>query len=1085
MYLIFPQKNYILFFLVLISSFVHAQLSDFNFSVSVTEESCSGNGSITMEVSGLETEAQVTYKLFLYPDLDTPIAQTSSSMFSNLESGDYLVEATQTLDDFQNTQTADATIIDAITVLDFEVDQGYSGVCGDLILVVNILSGNAESFEIISGPVTVPLQTGNTFTNLPEGTYVIRVYDNCGNALTKTYTYLFNDSVLTVSEIEQSNVLINCDEVTIYQVISASNGSQLSYPIVVNFTINFSDGNETTSYSQTYDNGPETELEISTTVTDYAEQTFTVDTVIQDGCGTMVTSTEIVNPNPEINLSEVANVCGNDLIIAISNMLPPFTLQFIQAPIEFNPSDYNDNQGVYSDFVIVFGQEDEGLPFGVYEVSIVDACGNIGEASIELVEELEIPVVNTSNGGCDTESGALSVRIPNRELVSALITAAPINYSNAVPDDVSYLISSNGRLMLNDLPLGNYTLEMIDNCGNTYIEDFEIPEHEIYDFNVSTSVSCSTNLGALNLTGGNGTVASVIFIEAPVEFSQSLPYDYSYAISSQGIFYVEDLPAGNYTIEFTDSCGSQFMFTEIVETYNDDNNESIYVLQQNCGSFDLSILDNDDAVVNQTYWFQKYYPEYDSWGHPNTGVMYNEGELPTDINSISIENGESLLNIFVVGEFRLIKVFQTAVNPNPEAYCFDIFGEFEIESELTINDVFNLNCDGGSGPSDIIVDVSGVPPYNFSIISPIVIDNGAVNVFTDLSAGIYEIRVEDACGSIAATTINTMDLLPVVSLGNPTDMVICSDSNNNQALFNLTEQNTQLLGNQNPDNFTITYHLNQMDADSGNNPISENYENVINPQTVYVRMVHNTLDVCYETDAFQLIVGFAPELGADESTTICEGNSILLSADLGYSSYLWSSGETTRSIVADTEGTYSVTVFNNYGDFYCEATKTYTVVMSGVANIENIISEDFTSNNNFVDIEVSGIGDYEYSLDGVTYQLENHFENLDSGIYTIFVRDRNGCGVSTENISLLNYKKFFTPNGDGENEYWQITGSHLETDMQVFVYDRYGKLLINFSGNDIGWDGRYNGNQMPTSDYWFLVKRSNGLTHTGHFTLKR
>lgn len=1085
MKLIFPQKFSILLCLFLTSQVLSAQLNDFNLSVTTTNETCANNGSITMSVSGITTGANIIYNLYLYPDTDTPIAQTSATTFNSLNSGNYLVEAIQTLNDSQNSQTTDAEIVDVFSVLDFEVGQATTGACNETGLVITTLSGIAESYEIISGPVTVPVQTYNMFSNLPEGTYVIRVYDNCGNALTKTYTLLISNTTYSISDIEQFNVLDNCDEVLINQVIMASSGSQLLYPIVVNYTINFSDGNETTNYSQTYDNGPETELEISTTVTDFGNQTFTIATEVQDGCGTIVTSAEVVDPNPEINLSTVANVCGRDLIITISNMLPPYTLEFIEAPMEFNPLDYNDNQGVYTEFVIVFEQEDVGLPYGIYTVNIVDACGSIGTASIELMEELEIPMLSSANGGCDTETGGLSVSIPNREIVSAIITEAPLSYVNAVPDDISNLIASNGLLLVDFLPIGNYILEMIDNCGNVYTEVFEIPEHEEYDLNVSSSVSCSADIGSLSISGAYGTVESVTFIEAPSEFTQTLPYDYSFAISPEGIFYVDDLPAGDYIIEFTDSCGNEFMFTQIIETYNYDNNDSIYVLQQNCGSFDLTIQDSEGEVINQTYWFQKYYEESDSWGHPNTGVTYNEGDLPSNMNSISLENGESLLNIFVVGSFRLIKVFQSAINPNPDEYCFDIFGEFEINSDLIINDVFNLNCDGGSGPSDIIVDVSGVPPYNFSIISPVVIDNGNDNIFTDLSPGIYEIRVEDACGSIEAITVNSMDLLPVVNLGSTSDLVICSDTNTNQALFDLSQQNTQLLGNQNPDNFTITYHLNQIDADSGNNSISNNYENVVNPQTIYVRMVHNTLDVCYETDNFQLIVGSIPQLGADEFITICEDTSVLISADLGYSSYLWSSGETSRSIVVDAVGTYAVTVSNDYSNFYCDATKTFNIDMSGVANIENIINDDFTSNSNFIGIEVSGIGDYEYSLDGINYQPENYFENLDSGIYTVFVRDINGCGVSSENISLLNYKKFFTPNGDGENEYWQITGSQLETDMQIFIYDRYGKLLINFSGNDIGWDGNYNGNLMPTSDYWFVVERSNGLTHTGHFTLKR
>lgn len=1082
---IFPLKRCVLFCLFLASQLVFAQLSDFNFSVTTIDESCAGNGSISMTVSGTTTNASLNYLLFLYPDIDTPIAQTSAAAFTNLESGNYLVQAIQTLGELQNSQIADATINDVISVLDFEVGQGFSGECNDIDLIVTELSGNAQSYEIISGPVTVPLQIDNVFSDLPEGTYVIRVFDDCGNALTKTYTLLLSDVTFTISNVEQPNVLNSCEETAIKHVITAAGGTVLSYPIIVDYTISLLDGSDSTSFSQTYENGPEMQIEISETVANYDDQVFRIEIEVQDECGKIVTSAKVINPNPQVSITPSANVCGSDLIVVVANIVPPYTLEFIEAPSEFNPSDYNDNEGVYTEFVIVFEQEDVGVPYGTYSVRVIDACNRFGFATFELIEEPKEPNISASNGGCDALIGTLSVSIPDREIVSAIFTEAPADYANEIPNDISDFMTSNGFLEVNELLKGTYILEMTDNCGAVYIEDIVIPDLAELPINVVTSPNCSSDAGSLRIDGSYGAITSVFIIEAPTAFSPTLPYDFSSAILPAGFFFVDDLPAGNYTVEFTDSCGNEFMFDETIESYNYSSNESIYDLQRNCGSFNLSIIDNDDSVANQSYWFQKYYPESDSWGHPVTGVLYTEGELPNTLNSIAIENGETLLNIFFIGTFRLIKVFQSFSTPNTDEYCFDIFGEFEVGSDLIINDVFNLNCDGGSGPSDILVDVLGTPPYNFSIVSPLFIDNGNDNVFIDLSPGVYEIRVEDACGSIETIMVNSLDLLPVVSIGTPSDLVICNEVFANQGVFDLSQQNAQLLGNQNPENLTITYHLNQSDADSGNNPISEIYENVTNPQTIYARMIHNTLDICYETTSFQLKVGFTPQLGPDEFITICEDSYLLLSANSGYSSYLWSSGETTREIVVNTSGVFSVNVTNDYSDFSCNATKTFTVDVSSIANIDSIVKEDFTSNSNSIAIQVSGLGDYEYSLDGINYQSESYFADLLSGDYTVFVRDRNGCGVTTNTISLLNYKKFFTPNGDGLNEYWQISGSQFEANLQVYIYNRYGKLLTSFFGNQVGWDGRYNGKNLPASDYWFVVERNNGQTYSGHFTLKR
>jgi gliding motility-associated-like protein len=83
------------------------------------------------------------------------------------------------------------------------------------------------------------------------------------------------------------------------------------------------------------------------------------------------------------------------------------------------------------------------------------------------------------------------------------------------------------------------------------------------------------------------------------------------------------------------------------------------------------------------------------------------------------------------------------------------------------------------------------------------------------------------------------------------------------------------------------------------------------------------------------------------------------------------------------------------------------------------------------------------------------------------------------------YPKYFTPNGDSLNDYWRIKFSENEPNLMVTIFDRYGKLMTQFDSINIGWDGTYQGNQMPSTDYWFVVKRENGKEFRGHFTLKR
>lgn len=140
---------------------------------------------------------------------------------------------------------------------------------------------------------------------------------------------------------------------------------------------------------------------------------------------------------------------------------------------------------------------------------------------------------------------------------------------------------------------------------------------------------------------------------------------------------------------------------------------------------------------------------------------------------------------------------------------------------------------------------------------------------------------------------------------------------------------------------------------------------------------------------------------------------------------------------------------------------------------------------NTIEVIVQGIGDYEYSVNGVDYQYSNVFTNLDSSFYTIYVRDKNGCGIVTQSKHILSYPPFFTPNGDGINDYWQIKYGSTEPDMLIHIFDRYGKLISSFRGKDIGWNGTLNGKDIPATDYWFYIKRQNGKEHRGHFSLVR
>jgi len=115
--------------------------------------------------------------------------------------------------------------------------------------------------------------------------------------------------------------------------------------------------------------------------------------------------------------------------------------------------------------------------------------------------------------------------------------------------------------------------------------------------------------------------------------------------------------------------------------------------------------------------------------------------------------------------------------------------------------------------------------------------------------------------------------------------------------------------------------------------------------------------------------------------------------------------------------------------------------------------------------------------------------NLQVGVYTVYVRDIEQCKPKAKKeVYILGYPKFFTPNGDGINDFWKIQGlKDIEyISLRIRIFNRFGKLITELNEyNNFSWDGNYEGIKQLSDDYWFEVLFQNGEVKKGHFTLKR
>ncbi|MHA7057825.1 T9SS type B sorting domain-containing protein [Aquimarina sp. M1] len=349
--------------------------------------------------------------------------------------------------------------------------------------------------------------------------------------------------------------------------------------------------------------------------------------------------------------------------------------------------------------------------------------------------------------------------------------------------------------------------------------------------------------------------------------------------------------------------------------------------------------------------------------------------------------------------------------------------------------------------------------------------------------------------------ISSLDLL--VSTTSASDAVLeaCDDDGIEDGFreFDLAQADNQvLLGIVSP-NLSVSYYETIENALSEINPITAYTNTIVGTQgqdVVYAR-VEDNLNQCYGINQVALFVNPLPDIEEQAEAFLCEGSSVVISTDLqsGNSNnfdYLWSpNGETTESITVLQEGVYTVTVTNQITD--CIKDRTITVISSSPATIIQPIEIMDASDNNTVTINVTGAGDYEYAIafNGSnirTYQDNSTFTNIPPGFHTVYVRDINGCGPeTTQDISVVGFPKYFTPNGDGFHETWNVKGISAQVlgNSTIYIFDRSGKLLKQLIPSGTGWDGTYGGNLMPSSEYWFRVELSDGRIRTGSFSLIR
>ena len=346
------------------------------------------------------------------------------------------------------------------------------------------------------------------------------------------------------------------------------------------------------------------------------------------------------------------------------------------------------------------------------------------------------------------------------------------------------------------------------------------------------------------------------------------------------------------------------------------------------------------------------------------------------------------------------------------------------------------------------------------------------------------------------------------------------------AEFDLTQWELAILTGTGPAielGVSANYYTSFDDAAAGANVIANpaTYTNIVNPQTIYVSVINDGTGInpvtngsgCFTIVSFEIYVP-VPEVSISGDAVLCiDENGIplsttplpVLTATAGPEpaaayNYQWTlngviiTGASDQTLTVTQAGEYMVMV-SGPTDFECINFASQTIIASGVPDNfnANVTTNAFSDSHQIVAIATSDIPEivFWYSLDDAEPISIGIFNNVSPGIHTITITDGKNCWKEVIEVLIIDYPHFFTPNGDGINDTWQIIGIEGIPISQIYIFDRFGKLLKQLDPDGDGWDGTYNGSQMPATDYWFKIIYIEGndvptqKEFRAHFSLKR
>ncbi|WP_045800915.1 T9SS type B sorting domain-containing protein [Flagellimonas lutaonensis] len=1113
-----------------------------HFSADATDVSCFGATDGTISITEINN-GNNPLSYVLSPNNGTFNAATNS--YENLPADTYQITATgpngcTTISPPIVVGEPNEITFNMPSVTPFDCSTGNNTVNASITVDIGSITGGSNNYiryEFIDNATSSVLQNGTAhnyiYTDFAGGDVIVRVYDDNGCSGEVTVTVPAYDQLLSAS--------IHVDE-----DISCSNaGEDISIDAVGSLT---SYGTHPANYE--FRMLPSGSYQASNQFFDLVpgNYTFGIRNTIT-GCELTITHV-VEEPNTfDVTVEKLSDaVCfGDDGSIRLTLIDATYTGGFSWQIFDTNgtPADRSDDgAAILSGNSVNLGPTAAiSVPAGNYLVEMVqDAfpeCSQVRSFSIATPSApISLNAIDLTDVGCTNDQGAAAIN-PTGGQAPYTIDLTHVGNNNTTT------VSNVNAHLFQSLVAGQYTITVTDalGCTEIFTNAFELLLPDPITGTVHhTNLVCKGDSDAsvsISLSPRNLSAAYRYILNTYNDAAGSVLLASS---TSQTSATFDNLGAGFYTIAALDDMGCSFE-TPVVEIVEPTEVTAQLLTQQvlSCqrgaelllqasggtAPYSWSVDGTTFTPMNEvnganTHLFTNVaadaYQYYVRDSFNCVSILSNEIQVNT-VQDLTLTVDQSAAFVNCSGDSTAI--IESSATGGLGDYQYALFGDPALTDEIVPNqpnglftdlpqgsyyvrvqsddcetiseeiiiqeptplvvdtNISNISCNGAEDGSIVLNVQGGVGPYQFAI-SPNLNQFVDENSFNGLAPGDYTVIAQDANGCFEVVSFSLAEPNEL-SLTTTVLDEICFESSDGAITLQINGGTAPYFTSLNSNN----------DADFAEGVLE--YNNL--PSGTHVVFVRDA-NGCELSEVFEVASG-ANLAGEAVVSYPCDSGVATNSVSIAFEDDTVSGEvlyglDTTDPAEMVLDGTFEnlaggdhfITVVHSNG-----CTNTFEFTITEFEPLELQLTEGDI--NTIEALAFGGSGNYTFNFDGGDFSEDPSHYITETATYSVTVTDENGCSV-TEEIFMefidIEIPNFFTPDGDGNNDVWRPRNIEQYPNIFIKIYDRYGRTLYHFEGNHDGWNGQYQLTDLPSGDYWYIIKL-NGVQDTrefiGHFTLYR